>query len=34
MIKTIIGDYETIQRVSIKYLLTYIIDIKHVHYFL
>ena len=26
-----IGDYETIQLVSIIYLLIYLIDIKHVH---
>ena len=30
MITTNIGDYETLQLVSIIYLLTYLIDIKHV----
>ena len=31
MIATNIGDYKTIQHVSIIYLLIYLIDIKHVH---
>ena len=31
MITTNIGDYETIQLVSIICLLIYLIDIKHVH---
>ena len=31
MITTNVGDYETLQDVSIIYLLIYLIDIKHFH---
>ena len=31
MITTNVGDYETLQHVSIIHLLIYIIDIKHVY---
>ena len=31
MIATNVGDYETLQEVSIIFLLIYLLDIKHVH---